>query len=97
MPLDEEKAWVLWPEYFDSDRTRAEGRRVSKAVAVSSPTLDMIVVALKRIGVEHKAEADRAYPGNWHEHKGRVLVEKKMTKTKLIAAVAEQLKKAQRS
>jgi signal recognition particle subunit SRP19 len=97
MPLDEKKAWVLWPEYFDSARTRAEGRRVSKAMAVISPTLDMIVAALKKIGVEHKAETDRSYPGNWHEHKGRVLVEKKMTKTQLIAAVAEQMKKAQRS
>jgi len=97
MPLDEDKAWVLWPEYFDSARTRAEGRKVSKANAVSSPTMDMLVMAVKRIGVEFKAEPDRSYPGNWFEHKGRVLVDKKMTKAQLLVQVAEHLKKAQRS
>jgi signal recognition particle subunit SRP19 len=97
MPLDEDKAWVLWPEYFDIARTRAEGRRVPKAMAISDPSLEMLIVALKRIGIEHKSEPDKAYPGNWHEHKGRVLVDKKMTKAQLLIAVAEQLKKAQRS
>ena len=30
MALDEDKAWVLWPEYFDISRSRAEGRKVGK-------------------------------------------------------------------
>lgn len=97
MPLDEEKAWVLWPEYFDSARTRAEGRKVSRSLAIDQPTLDMVALAVKKLGLEHKVESDKAYPGNWYAHGGRVLVEKKMKKAQLLVKVAELMKRSQRS
>ena len=30
---------IIWPLYFDVNKTRKEGRRVSKALAVSSPKI----------------------------------------------------------
>jgi signal recognition particle subunit SRP19 len=91
--LDEEKAWVLWPEYFDISRSRAEGRKVAKERAVPSPTLDMLVLAVKHLGLQHKAEPDKSYPGAWHEKKGRVLVERTLPKTLLMDKVGQHLKK----
>ena len=32
MAYDDDNAIVLWPEYFDKNRTRAEGRRLPKVL-----------------------------------------------------------------
>jgi signal recognition particle subunit SRP19 len=97
MPLDEDKAWVLWPEYFDSSRTRAAGRKVSKELAVKDPTLEMIVAALKNLGLDYKVEEDKAFPGNWHAHLGRILVSHSMPKTLLLLKVSQYMVRHQRS
>ncbi|MCU0862036.1 MAG: signal recognition particle subunit SRP19/SEC65 family protein [Methanomassiliicoccales archaeon] len=95
--MDEEKAWALWPEYFDISLTRAQGRKVRKELAVPSPTTEMISKACQSLGLEHTVEADKAYPGRWYERKGRVMVEKNMPKTLLLLKVGERLVRYQRS
>ncbi|MEM0448959.1 MAG: signal recognition particle subunit SRP19/SEC65 family protein [Methanomassiliicoccales archaeon] len=95
--MDEEKAWVLWPEYFDVALSRAEGRKVRKELAVSSPTVEMISKACQSLGLEHKIEINKAYPSKWYDKKGRVLVERSMPKTLLLLKVGERLARTQRS
>ena len=91
MAMDEETAIAIWPEYFDLRRTRAQGRRVSKALAVLNPTTEGIAKALAAMGANFKIDEDKAYPGNWHRHKGRVLVENSMPKTELLRRIAEKM------
>lgn len=95
--MDEEKAWVLWPEYFDINLTRSEGRKVKKSLAIAQPNTELISRACQSLGLEHKVEEDKAYPGQWHHKKGRVLVEKKMPKSQLLLKVGERLVRSQRS
>jgi signal recognition particle subunit SRP19 len=95
--VDEEKAWILWPEYFDINLTRGEGRKVKKSLAVAQPTTELISKACQSLGLEHKVEEDKAYPGQWHHKRGRVLVEKKTAKSQLLAKVGERLVRSQRS
>jgi signal recognition particle subunit SRP19 len=95
--MDEEKAWVLWPEYFDSNRTRDQGRKVRKELSVPDPSLEMLGKALQRLGLEYKVEEAKSYPGNWYKSQGRVLVDRKLPKSQLLMKVAEQLLKVQRS
>lgn len=95
--MDEEKAWVLWPEYFDINLTRAQGRRVKRSLAIAQPTTELISKACQGLGLEHKVEGDKAYPGTWYDRKGRVLVDKKMPKSQLLAKVGEGLVRSQRS
>ncbi len=97
MAFDADKAWVLWPEYFDSSRTRAEGRRVKKSLAVPQPQLSDIVKAVERLGLGWKIEEGKSYPGAWWNRQGLLLVENSMPKTKLLEKVGEILSKAQRS
>ena len=42
MAYDPDIAITLWPEYFDINRTRSEGRRLPKELCVSNPDLDII-------------------------------------------------------
>jgi signal recognition particle subunit SRP19 len=97
MTLDEEKAWVLWPEYFEIGRTRDAGRKVSKKLSIGSPNVELIARAVKQMGLECKIEADKSYPGNWYNHSGRVLVEHTLPKTLLMLKVGQALVKSQRS
>jgi signal recognition particle subunit SRP19 len=97
MALDEDTAWVLWPEYFDAKRSRERGRKVKKSLAVGEPTVELIAKALEKLGLEHKVESEKTYPSNWHGHKGRVLVQKTMKKSELLAKVSLELSKVQRS
>src|SRR5512145_2701566 len=97
MALDEKKAWVLWPEYFDSTRSRAEGRKVAKEISVQDPSLEMLTAAVRSLGVEYMVEAEKSYPGEWYYKKGRVLVEKAMPKSLLVLKVGQYLRRTQRS
>ena len=95
--MDEKKAWVIWPEYFDASRTRASGRKVKKELAVVNPTLEMLEKAVQRTGAEYAVQAEKSYPGAWFDRKGRILVEKTLTKSQLLAKVGEILVRGQRS
>jgi signal recognition particle subunit SEC65 len=52
---------------------------------------------LEKLGIEHKVESEKSYPSNWHGHKGRVLAEKTMKKSELLAKIGEEISKGQRS
>jgi len=95
--MDEKKAWVLWPEYFDAGRTRSSGRKVKKELAVPNPTVEMLEKAVQKLDIEYSVQAEKAYPGAWYDRKGRILVEKTLTKSQLIVKVGETIVRGQRS
>ncbi len=97
MAFDADKAWVLWPEYFDISRTRSEGRRVIKAMAIQEPTMAMIIKAVEKLGLQWKVEEGKAYPGAWWNKQGLLLVENTMSKSKLLPMVAEKLRTVPRT
>lgn len=92
MAFDADKAWVLWPEYFDISRTRAQGRRVKKGLAVPEPQMASIIKAVEKLGLSHKIEEGKSYPGAWWNKQGLLLVENSMPKSELLNKVAAQLK-----
>jgi signal recognition particle subunit SRP19 len=92
MAFDADKAWVLWPEYFDSTRTRAEGRRVKKNMAIPEPQMPMLIKAVEKLGLQYKIEEGKSYPGAWWNKQGLLLVENNMPKSQLLPKVAEVLK-----
>src|SRR2546428_10022991 len=71
--MAEDRPIVLYPAYFDLKRTRQEGRRVPKSLAVDGPTAEEIEKAAKALGLSPKIEADRAYPSSHWRKEGRVL------------------------
>lgn len=96
MTYDDDNAIVLWPEYFDIDRTRAEGRKVSKTLCVKNPSLDIIAKGAMILDLEYRVEESSAYPANWAAKRGCVRVEKgKMRKTAILPKIGEILVKNQ--
>lgn len=82
---------ILWPVYFDSTKTRTEGRRVRKGLAVPSPKLEEIRRAVERAGLRPEVISDTGHPSAPWKKTGLVAVPKRGPKTEIMRRVAEEL------
>ena len=78
----DEKAYksfqCLYPVYFDRTRTRAEGRRVPRSLAVANPLAMDIVQACASLRLQTVLEAGKLHPKDW-ANPGRVKVNLRQT------------------
>lgn len=79
---------VVYPAYFDAERSRSEGRRVPTDLAVPEPTVDEIAKAVQQVGYDATVERGKAYSREY-EPRGRVLARgtTDTTKNDLVRAV----------
>jgi signal recognition particle subunit SRP19 len=84
---------VMWPAYFDSTRTKKDGRQVPKNLAVPSPRISEIEDAVARIGLEHEVVSSAAYPRTSWLKNGMLLVKKNEAKNQTLRRIAKQLAK----
>jgi signal recognition particle subunit SRP19 len=69
------KRWVcLYPVYFDISRTRQQGRRVGRELAVENPLARTIADAVAQIGLRVYFDPGKTHPKDW-ANSGRVKVE----------------------
>lgn len=70
--MEEFKHWsVLYPCYFDAQRTHKEGRRVNKEHAVANPQAQTMMHALRELCIPAILEATKTHPKDW-ANTGRV-------------------------
>lgn len=84
---------VIWPAYLDKTKSRQDGRKISSKLAVTSPTLNEIEQAAKRLNLNPIVEKDKAYPKEWWEVSGRVLVDKVKPKSLLLKDIAKEIRR----
>ncbi|MEM3622411.1 MAG: signal recognition particle subunit SRP19/SEC65 family protein [Candidatus Bathyarchaeia archaeon] len=84
---------IIWPAYFDSTKTRKEGRRVPKNLAVPSPKILELKEAVEKIGLEYEIVSDSSYPKMPWLKTGMLLVKKKEAKAQIIKKISKQLTK----
>ncbi len=84
---------ILWPAYFDSTKTRREGRKVPKTLAVPSPKVSELKEAAEKLGLEHELIPDAFYPKTPWLRTGMLLIAKKETKNRTLKEVAKQLRR----
>ena len=90
MTYDADVAITLWPEYFDINRTRAEGRRLPKDLCVENPDLDIIAKGAMILDLEYEIMEDMSYPKSPRDRHGCVRVERGiMSKTELLPKIGE--------
>lgn len=80
---------ILWPVYFDSTKSRSEGRRVPKKLAVSAPKLDEVSKAAERLGFHPEIVSDATYPNTPWKKTGFIIVSKKEPKVKVIRGIVK--------
>lgn len=83
---------MIWPAYIDKGNSRNGGRIISRKLSVTSPELREIEAAAKELGINPIVEPDKAYPKSWWEVSGRVLVDKKGTKSEIVRQIARKIR-----
>ncbi|UCE29803.1 MAG: hypothetical protein JSV85_03580 [Candidatus Bathyarchaeota archaeon] len=84
---------VLWPVYFDSTKTRVEGRKVPKRLATPSPKIDEVKKAIEQANLQLEAIPAAARPSAPWRSTGFVFVAKKGPKTQTLYRVARELQR----
>ena len=88
----QEKA-IIWPVYFDLNKTRKKGRRVAKNIAVQTPKILEIEEAAAKLHLEHEVILEKGYPKTPWLKTGMILIEKQGSKEQVINKLAKQLLK----
>jgi len=86
-----EEKYVIYPIYFDKNVSRLAGRRVSKKYAVEKPNIEDIAKAAKSLGLNPVVEKNCSHPSKPWKKNGRVLIDKKDKKGKLLRQIASRL------
>lgn len=90
MAYDVDVAITIWPEYFDINRTRAQGRRVPKSLCVANPDLDILAKGAMILDLEYEIFEDMSYPQAHRAKHGCVKIEKGvMKKSELLPKLGE--------
>lgn len=90
MAYDVDVAITIWPEYFDINRTRAQGRRVPKSLCVANPDLDILAKGAMILDLEYEVFEDMSYPQAHRAKHGCVKIEKGvMKKSELLPKLGE--------
>ena len=84
---------IIWPIYFDASKTRKQGRRVQKNLAVQSPKITEVKEAVDRLGLSNEVRVDAHFSKMPWAKTGMLLVEKREPKEKIIQKIAKQLVK----
>lgn len=82
---------VVWSIYFDINRTREQGRRVPKKLAVASPKVEELQRAAKRLGLQPETVFDAAHPSSPWRRSGLLFIPKKEPKVETLNKVAREL------
>ena len=86
--------YIFYPQYFDLKRTRSEGRKISKKLAIEKISAQDILSAAKSLGYQAQYEGQHKYPRTWWDPPGRVLIDTKgKKKSKVMLDVAKELRK----
>jgi len=82
---------ILWPVYFDSIKTRTEGRKIPKGYAIQSPRVEELEKAVQRLGLQFQTVTDASHSKEpWHKT-GLLVVSKEDSKTQIMRKIARLL------
>jgi signal recognition particle subunit SRP19 len=84
--------YFVFPEYLDKTLTRKEGRRLSLDFAIESPTVTEIRLAAEKLEFDYEVQKYAAYPRQWWERKGLILIEKKKPKLQTLKDLSKEIK-----
>ena len=82
---------IIWPIYFDKNISRSKGRKISKKIALDKPDVDKIAKAAKALGLSPIIEKNAAHPFRSWKKEGRIIINNKDKKTKLIYKITKTL------
>ena len=86
-----DKPLVIYPEYFDFNLKRSEGRKIPVNISVKRPSIHELYSITNDIGTEVK-KSSKSHPSNWHLELGSINLFYKGTKVSLLHKIGKELK-----
>ena len=86
-----DKPLVIYPEYFDFNLKRSEGRKVPVNISVKKPNIDELYSITKDIGTEVK-KSSKSHPSNWSSELGSINLFYEGKKMELLHKIGKELK-----
>ncbi len=86
-----DKPLVIYPEYFDFNLKRSEGRKVPVNISVKRPHVDELYSITKDIGSDVK-KSSKSHPSNWSAELGSINLFYDGKKTELLHKIGKELK-----
>jgi signal recognition particle subunit SEC65 len=65
---------IIWPQYFDSNRSWRMGRKIPTDIAIPLPTIAELAEAATSLGYEVEIEPASKYPRSWWDPPGCLLI-----------------------
>ncbi|MFX0185279.1 MAG: signal recognition particle subunit SRP19/SEC65 family protein [Candidatus Hodarchaeota archaeon] len=85
--------YFVFPEYFDKSLSRREGRRLPLSEAIEKPRLLELKLAAEKLGYDYELRDNAAYPRQWWQKKGLILIQKKESKLKTLREISSEIQK----
>ncbi len=86
-----DKPLVIYPEYFDFNLKRSEGRKVPVNISVKRPNVDELYSITKEIGTDVK-KSSKSHPSNWSAEQGSINLFYEGKKMELLHKIGKELK-----
>jgi signal recognition particle subunit SRP19 len=88
--MKEYEKYVVWLDYFNSERKRSQGRRVPLSMATRGPKPEELEEACRRLNLQPVFQAGR-YPNSALIPSGYVSIKKEKPKQALMLKIAKEL------
>ena len=83
---------MICPIYLDSEKSLNEGRKISKEYAISEQRIKEIIKATQKLRYKYVAEEDKAYPGEWYNKSGRIIITSDDSKKEILMNLSNTIK-----
>ncbi len=86
--------WIIWTVYFDITKSRALGRKLPKGLCVKSPSIEELVKAAQKLGLEFEIYPEKKHPASWFEGPHGCIAVRKiegLRKRELLKMIAKEL------
>ncbi|MGQ9566380.1 MAG: signal recognition particle subunit SRP19/SEC65 family protein [Candidatus Bathyarchaeales archaeon] len=89
--MRKQEKFIIWPAYFDQSRTRGEGRKISKNIALPAPKLEELQKVAERLGLSPEIVSEVSHPASPWLKTGAIMVSKKGSKLQILRKMAKEL------
>jgi signal recognition particle subunit SRP19 len=91
MVSKDDRKLIIWPIYFDKNISRSKGRKISKKFAIEKIDVEKIAKIAKTLGLSPIIEKNASHPYRSWKREGRVVIDNKDIKTKIIYQIGKML------
>jgi signal recognition particle subunit SRP19 len=86
---------IIWPANINSSRSRKEGRRIKRSLALDSPKLSEVFESAKKLGLNSEIVEKASRPSNWWDKTGYVIVDRAgRSKLRILVEIAQTIHKS---